>query len=203
MSTSSNPTFLPDVARAIARFAATVLLPTPPLPESTSTLNRMRLIDLPTASSSADGTGFRLSAGPPGAAPAAPAASLQGVGPHAASECEQGASCRSNWATAAHRVFKARTAQCLWSSGNPPAASSTCWGVTLHASANVLPEASLPAMAPLRTDAPQPSVVKLACKMRSASTRSQNSMVSPQGPFSRALVLAPFKGPKLTGSCRN
>ena len=38
ISTSSRPTFFPAAASTTARFTATVLLPTPPLPESTRTL---------------------------------------------------------------------------------------------------------------------------------------------------------------------
>ena len=39
-SISSSPTFFPAAARAAARFTATVLFPTPPLPLITSTLLR-------------------------------------------------------------------------------------------------------------------------------------------------------------------
>ncbi len=103
---------------------------------------------------------------------------------------------------AAWRVFSARTGQCLWSMGSPPTASSTSCAVNRPASSNVLPAASRAAMAPLRMEALQPSVVKFACKIRSFSTQSQNSIVSPQGPRTRALALAPLSGPKLAGSSR-
>ena len=39
MSASSRPTFLPSLRRDSARFAAVVLLPTPPLPLITSTIS--------------------------------------------------------------------------------------------------------------------------------------------------------------------
>ncbi len=42
MSTSSSPTRRPDIINATARLTATVLLPTPPFPESTTILCRMR-----------------------------------------------------------------------------------------------------------------------------------------------------------------
>mmetsp|Transcript_17262 Transcript_17262/g.43022 ORF Transcript_17262/g.43022 Transcript_17262/m.43022 type:complete len:82 (+) Transcript_17262:1016-1261(+) len=38
MSTSSTPTFFPSIAIVVASCAVTVLLPTPPLPDSTSIL---------------------------------------------------------------------------------------------------------------------------------------------------------------------
>ena len=42
MSASNNPTRFPESINAVARFTATVLLPTPPLPESTTILCPMR-----------------------------------------------------------------------------------------------------------------------------------------------------------------
>src|ERR1051325_8713080 len=74
MSPSRSPTFAPVCASAIARFAATVLFPTPPFPEPTA-------ITCPTPSSafrSAEGSfGFRTrlrpGGGPPPRPPRAPA----------------------------------------------------------------------------------------------------------------------------------
>ena len=42
ISTSRSPTRLPTIKRAMAIFTATVLLPTPPFPDNTTTLCRMR-----------------------------------------------------------------------------------------------------------------------------------------------------------------
>jgi len=184
MSMSRRPTRLPASPRATARFTATVLLPTPPFPDRTTTVCRISLRRRRSASSSVP----PRRGGGEGASFAFRAAPRRPLRPT-----------RSDNASAS--AAAARIAQCLDSSGRPPAAAATSSPpIVRSASSGVFPSASRAAALPLAMEWPQPSVVKEACAMRPSPIRSQISTVSPQGPVSRAWPSASRRGPKLAGS---
>ncbi len=180
---SRRPTRLPASPRATARFTATVLLPTPPFPDRTTTVCRISLRRRRSASSSVpprrgggEGASFAFRA-----APADP--------------------CARRDRTAPRRARRRRGSR----NASTPRGGPRGGGDLLPADRSQrlfrrLPSASRAAALPLAMEWPQPSVVKEACAMRPSPIRSQISTVSPQGPVSRAWPSASRRGPKLAGS---